>query len=233
MRAALVALVGFALFVVILLAFWFASLHRPARDQTSLPSAAATTAKGRRIDRGGEKPDRVIDPGKFAPLFGEDAHLERAAPRAPLSKLARPRRPHEDDAGLTLLYRPVAVAAGVFRTKAGTIRLKGIHPLAADETCVAASGERWPCGTFARTALRRFMRGRAIRCDLQSKTAVAATAVAENSPVVTTCMLAGDDIAGWLVSHGWARAAKGGLYGDLEKAARDAGLGIFGKPPSY
>jgi endonuclease YncB( thermonuclease family) len=46
------------------------------------------------------------------------------------------------------------------------------------------------------------------------------------------CSLAGYDVGTWLVENGWALSQAEGPYAEEEKAARDAGKGIFSGGPS-
>ena len=100
-----------------------------------------------------------------------------------------------------------------------TIRLAGIKPLRVDESCETAGGS-WPCGRFARTALRRLVRGRTISCD-PVKTS--------SSHIVTRCRSGGHDLSQWLVEQGWARASGEGLFAKESETARKAERGIWGK----
>jgi endonuclease YncB( thermonuclease family) len=72
---------------------------------------------------------------------------------------------------------------------------------------------------MARAALRRFVRGRAIECEVP--------AGAAEIPNPARCFVAGSDISEWLVAQGWAEAIDADLD-EAEKAARQAKLGLFG-----
>ena len=74
----------------------------------------------------------------------------------------------------------------------------------------------------ARTAMRNFVRGRALSCQVPAEPAEEVT--------VTTCLLAGDDLGAWLVENGWARAADDRFAGEAARA-RQEGRGLFGRPP--
>ncbi|MEN3791186.1 thermonuclease family protein [Fulvimarina sp. MAC3] len=145
--------------------------------------------------------------------------LRRVAPREPLSKLAAPKSEPES-IQQRLLPRPIAIDAGHIRIDRAMIVLPGIDAPAADARCGQGAGE-WPCGTRARTALRAYLRGRSVEC-------MAPRDFGEREETVTSsCTLAGEDIAGWIVSNGWAKAVPDGPYTDLESSARKAGRGIW------
>jgi endonuclease YncB( thermonuclease family) len=121
------------------------------------------------------------------------------------------------EARMERLYNPVVAAAGVIRTGQRELQLGRIEAPAAEMSC--GDGEAaWPCGRLARTALRRFVRGRAIEC--------AVPAGAEEIPDVAQCEVGGEDISAWLVAQGWAKA-DGDAYSKSEAEARAAGLGLW------
>jgi endonuclease YncB( thermonuclease family) len=122
-----------------------------------------------------------------------------------------------------LVYNSVISAAGVFELNGNVLVLPGIDIVSANETCSAPDGTRWPCGMVARTAFRNYVKGRAITCrmpDAPSQQSAAAE-----------CLLAGQDMAAWLVEQGWAHAKPATLYTDLETAAKNSKRGIHGNPP--
>lgn len=178
-------------------------------------SAAAQQAKEGRNGR-----VRVIAPSLItAPQFNPDS-LERIAPRAPLHSSATSAQEAEDGEG-TILFRPVASAAGRFSAQGHTITIAGIRILEPHRACGSPDGATWPCGMRARTAFRSWLRGRAVTCDLAGARRVAGAEVA-------SCALAGQDMGAWLVSNGWALADPEGPYLHAGKAAREARRGIFG-----
>lgn len=119
---------------------------------------------------------------------------------------------------------PVIENPGELVSQGTVIRLAGIEPLGADEHCNAGDGRTWPCGRFARTALRRLVRGRTLSCDpaalLEEETA---------SRIVTRCRAGGHDLSQWLVEQGWARDSGDGLFSHEAQTARKAERGIWGK----
>jgi endonuclease YncB( thermonuclease family) len=193
------------------------SLPAPAPGSADKPGVpAATEADPPRPSL----QSRVTAPEKPEPLE-KSAELERTAPREPLGDLGLAASPKKTDGG-TILYRPVASAAGRIETMGYSITLADIEPLDADETC-DFEGTSWPCGARARSAFRAFLRGRAVTCDVPPKPDGAVTP--------TTCRLGKQDVGAWLVANGWARATAG-PYADASENARSAGKGIFGPPPS-
>jgi endonuclease YncB( thermonuclease family) len=120
------------------------------------------------------------------------------------------------------LYNPIVVSAGVIKVREREIGLAAIEAPAFDARCEEGSAA-WPCGRMARAALRRFIRGRAIECEIP--------AGAEEIPDAARCEVAGTDISAWLIEQGWARRAVGAgdTYAEAETAAREAKLGLWGK----
>ncbi|MEI2298115.1 thermonuclease family protein [Ensifer sp. MJa1] len=163
---------------------------------------------------------RTIEPQQFGlPETVTSAPLERVEPRAPLSETDKEAKAA---AGPTVLYRPVAVAAGVLQFDKLTLQIDGIEPEQADRTC-ESGGKSWPCGVVARTAFRNFLRARAVSCDMpQGNAGASATA---------SCTLGGQDIATWLVDNGWAKPLAGSALEKRADAAREAKLGFYGDDP--
>ena len=86
-----------------------------------------------------------------------------------------------------------------------------------DRSC-GDGADAWPCGRLARAALRSFIHGRAIECEIP--------AGADAIPNPARCLVGGDDISEWLVAQGWAKRG-GGDYAEAEKTAKDGKLGLF------
>jgi len=176
-----------------------------------LPSATLPVASSRPVAAG----EMVLPPA-------EAGRLERVEPRAPLGELAQPVVRKRDPR--TLLFKPVATAAGRIESGGVTVSLAGIGIVEPDETCTDAAGKSWPCGARARAAFRMFLRGRAVDCALPSDLAV--------KQATAECTLAGHDLGEWLAETGWARATPDSPYAAQVEAARKAGLGIFGMAPA-
>ncbi|MGN6471739.1 MAG: thermonuclease family protein [Rhizobiaceae bacterium] len=193
------------------------SAQRPADP----PKASPPAEPARRQESPSKSPDvRVIAKGSIAgpEITGP---LERIAPREPLTAATKPLKREAFGPPVpsgTLLYQPVAKAAGEIEADGYTVRLAGIETTPADRTC-ADGGQSWPCGVVARTAFRAWMRGRAVACDVPS----------HPGEIATHCTLDGEDMALWLVRNGWAESA--GQYDEAEAKARQEKKGIFGPSP--
>lgn len=146
--------------------------------------------------------------------------LIREKPREPLSPLSQALPLPEPE--ITLFYRPVATGSASFDSMGYKLAIAGTESIGPDENCTTGSIV-WPCGTRARTAVRMWLRGRALTCKPPPKN--------KDAVAVVECSLGKQDVGAWLVSNGWARAAADGPYTKAEARARDAGMGIFGLPP--
>jgi endonuclease YncB( thermonuclease family) len=171
-----------------------------------------------------DRATRLVAAGGIAPPDLGDVPIERVEPRAPLGGLGLAAQPRPKEEG-PLLFRPVAVESAVVEAGERRIAIAGTVSVPPDRVCGAGEAS-WPCGASARTAFRLWLRGRALECDLPKE-----AASKEAGDIVAPCRLAGQDAGRWLVSNGWALAAPGGPYEEAERTARDAGKGIFGRPP--
>lgn len=170
------------------------------------------------------EPHAVRDVGgaSVPPPAGANEPLERIAPRTP-PKPEEPQGPpapvaDEGDRAF-LLFQPVIERAGVLIAEGRTLTLRGITPVDPARMCDGAAGISWPCGMNARTALRQFVRGRAVTCHLVDQQAETA---------VTDCRVGGQDIAAWLVENGWAEAAPASTLDRLAETAQAMHRGLFG-----
>lgn len=121
----------------------------------------------------------------------------------------------------TLLFQPVATSSTVFEAMGRTVAISGTADIDPNQTC--RFGETgWPCGQRARAAFNAWLRGRALKCLLPPD--------ADRFAIAAPCTLGKQDVGAWLVSNGWAMAARTGIYGKAEGVARDARMGIFGPP---
>ena len=171
-------------------------------------------------------PARPVATALVAPPQLDYGTLEREAPRDPLGPLGQalpppPVRP--DDWDGTILYRPVAVASAEFEAMGFRIAIAGTESVDPGQIC-KFDGAEWPCGIGARTAVRLWLRGRALSCIVPPE--------ADRQLLVAGCRLGEQDVGAWLVSNGWARAVAGGPYVLAEEQARKAKAGIFGPPPT-
>lgn len=189
------------------------NLAAPSPDvvprQETAPSAPVATEAGRAAVVRNVTPDDVTSLPRpaVAPVRLAQAKPPRPAPREPIAT-ARTER----------LFNPLVAGAGILRVGDRDIRLAGIEAPDADASC--GTGERaWPCGRMARAALRRFIRGRAVECDVP--------AGADAVPDTAQCSVAGTSLAAWLVAQGWAGRGDGD-HAESEARARQAKLGLWG-----
>jgi endonuclease YncB( thermonuclease family) len=121
------------------------------------------------------------------------------------------------------LGRITAESAGLLVIGDKKLQLAGVVPTDPNKTCTGPSGKEWPCGTIARTALRAFLRSRAITCDLPS---------AEWQGTVTaTCRFVKTDLSDWLARNGWAEPEAGSPLAAAGDEARKDNRGIYGDDP--
>lgn len=232
-RLSLLALLGIASFVAVYVALG------PREPQ---PAVVAETEEVAEADATPEQTNSIDDPARLddpvpvtfelRPGTGQIEELAdvrdvtppdmTAAPQVtgPLRRVNRPAP--ETQARGQRLFNPIVIAADTIKVRGRDIHLAGIDAPGFNARC-GAGAAAWPCGRMARAALRRFIRGRAIECEVP--------AGAEAIPDPATCRVAGDDIAQWLVAQGWAKPA-GDRYGEERDAARDANLGLWsnGRP---
>ncbi|MEM6846713.1 MAG: hypothetical protein AAF580_01370 [Pseudomonadota bacterium] len=125
-------------------------------------------------------------------------------------------------------YRLVVIeGANLINVRSHAISLGSITAPSADTVCTTQSGETWPCGRRARAALRRLVRRRAIDCmPLEEE-------LPQDRPLLASCSVAGIDLAGWLVEHGWASPVEDApeTLLALHREAREQALGLFSPTP--
>jgi endonuclease YncB( thermonuclease family) len=171
-------------------------------------------------------PARPVATAMVTPTELGDGTLEREAPRDPLGPLGQALPPppvKPDDWDGTILYRPVAVGSAEFEAMGYRIAIAGTQSIDPGQTC-RFEGVEWPCGVRVRTAVRLWLRGRALSCIIPAE--------ADRQVLVAGCRLGKQDVGSWLVSNGWARAVADGPYAPAEEQARKARMGIFGPPPT-
>src|SRR5262245_16110653 len=112
------------------------------------------------------QPAREVAPSLVTPPPVEREMLVRAEPRDPLGPLgqAKPPRKKEREGG-NLLFNPVATASARFEAMGYEVAIAGTESIDPAETCTY-KGSSWPCGIRARTAVRLWLRGRALACDI-------------------------------------------------------------------
>lgn len=183
-------------------------------------TAAGATGRLERIP-----PDAPRQPPALPPATAASAPSSAMADAAAASDASAASAPIGDQRETTLLYRPVAPAAGVIQEGKATVTVAGIDPLPAYRLC-GEGAEAWPCGMRARTAFRAWVRTRAVEC------AVPKDFEAKEESAVAACTLAGEDVGEWLVRNGWALAKAGSGYAAAEAAAKREGLGIWQAHPA-
>ena len=121
------------------------------------------------------------------------------------------------------LGRITAESAGLLVIGDKKLQLAGVVPTDPNQTCTGPSGKEWPCGTIARTALRAFLRARAITCDLPSAD--------WQGTITATCRFVKTDLSDWLARNGWAQAEVGSSLVAAGDEARKDNRGIYGDDP--
>lgn len=140
-------------------------------------------------------------------LAGTPTRVALPAPEKPKPQARRER-----------LFNPIVLAAGAIKVQRREVRFAGIDAPAFDERC-GEGADAWPCGRMARAALRGFIRGRAVECEVP--------AGAEDIPDPAYCSVGGDDIAEWLVAQGWAKPQDATFEAEADRA-REEKLGLWG-----
>lgn len=211
-----------AISLALLCAASFAAVYfamAPDADETVAPQSTEAVASAGREAQVPSAPKlepetvaaiRNVTPENFTAAPPVSGPLVRVAPQA------QEKPAEEKPARLERLYNPVVVSAGAIKVGDDEVRLAGIAVTEPDKSC-GEGASAWPCGRLARAALRSFIRGRAIECEIP--------AGADAIPNPARCLVGGEDISAWLAAQGWAEAD--GAYDDDAKAARDEKLGLF------
>jgi len=173
------------------------ALPKDALSKNALPDWAKFNEK----EPGQAKPDtKTAVPGKASPL-------EPAKPTAALQAKR--------------FYRAVVRDGGSLETDGVTITLGGIDVKGLTGQCKDTKGQDWPCGRYARAALIRLIRGRAVLCQVPVS--------GEHKALTARCSVGGKDLSLWMVRQGWAEpkaSAKAELTTALD-TARKRRLGIW------
>lgn len=101
------------------------------------------------------------------------------------------------------------------------IRLWGIDAPELRQEC-SKGGVRYACGKIARDNLDLLLAGQSVQCEEKDRDRYGRT--------VALCTAGGEDVAGWMVSHGWALdwpKYSGGRYSVQQAEAKNAGLGLW------
>lgn len=209
MRRLLFATIVLIIFILLGQRVEFRGENNPVTSQNGVSTDTATSRKV--LERLSDKV-RQVTPPEVLPAPELSGVLVERLPAKELPP--KPPRPPKPDQWL----RPKVVSAGIFKSNGKTIKLTGIAPLQLEKKCEDKLGNFWPCGMFARTALRQFVRGRPIEC--------APTEGAEVAIIETRCSLAGFDISAWLVWQGWGVPEDGLFETELDQAQNN-GHGIW------
>jgi endonuclease YncB( thermonuclease family) len=127
-------------------------------------------------------------------------------------------------------FRVLVDDAGTLVAGRRTLRLADVDVPAADAECGDASGNRWSCGTRARTALRKLVRYRAVDCLPLGEVGFDS---AEDALYVVRCSAGKTDLATWLVENGWASPADEAApaLASLGETARSENRGLWQTEP--
>ncbi|MGA9444487.1 MAG: thermonuclease family protein [Methyloceanibacter sp.] len=118
-------------------------------------------------------------------------------------------------------YRVVVQDGGSIQADDTTITLAEIEVEGLTGKCEDSRGQAWPCGRFARTALTRLIRGRAVLCSVP--------ATGEETNLTARCAVGGKDLSLWMVTHGWAKpkAPASTVLTEAAETAQERRLGIW------
>ena len=159
-------------------------------------------------EKAGENPDEKASQN----LAAVDAKGDDPAPNGAASKpVLQPKR----------FYRVEVRDGGSLKAGGTTIVLAGIKVDGLAGTCKDKSGRDWPCGRYARAALTRLIRGRAVICHVPLS--------ASHKGVTARCTVGGTDMSHWMVRQGWATPASQSdvTLVKAANAARERKLGIW------
>ena len=166
---------------------------------------------------------RIVDENEqsSSPQTSDDRLIARLPSAAPKPTIKKPQKTLQRNISIELV-RPLVERAGWMTTDDYTISLNNIEAPSPKDWCQGMS-KPWPCGPLARTAMRKFIRGRTAICITQAQE----DNNSNNIPRSAQCLVGGVDVAKWLVEQGWAIADAGS---ELEKSmavARDKKKGLW------
>ena len=200
MRGWRFTLIASAIFFVLFL-YVFLSEGEQSRQSGVAPAGSPPIMEPRRQVRD-VTPKEVLQPPKLDTEVLE--RLPAVEPPPPPQKPPEPVR----------WKQPVIKASGILEFNGTVMELSGIRPLELDQTCQSEDGRQWPCGRFARTAFRNFVRSRTLSCRPASEIPATGT-------LRSRCDLGGKDLSGWLVRNGWALPSLKIFSEALQEAKRD------------
>jgi endonuclease YncB( thermonuclease family) len=119
------------------------------------------------------------------------------------------------------LYRVIVVDGGTLKAGGTTITLDGIQVRDAEAVCKDSQGRKWACGTRARAALTRLIRGRAVECKVPPS--------AKPKTMTARCTVGGTDLSLWMARQGWAEVDASGdeRLADAAGGARKKKIGLW------
>ncbi len=209
------------LVIAVALASWYVSAFYHGLSNQQLrsddPAKESETAAARLTVEPVKKGLRKVGGDDFSAPQIREEKIVRLPPKAIV-------QPAEDSSEDLSERRPVRLSLPVIdvagRVDAGGYRVQiaGIATPSVGQLC--GSGETiWPCGTTARTAMRRFIRNRNLMCILPKKP--------PKHVVEAQCTVGGKDIAEWMVMRGWAVVADGSPLEQRMNEARDKYRGMW------
>ncbi len=128
----------------------------------------------------------VTPPGVTRPPPAEGPLVREPPPPAP-PEPARWRR----------FFLPETLDAATFRVDRLVIHVSGVAVPPAAGVCPLPDGETWPCGRTALSALRSFVRSRAVECYFPKPDGL--------EEVIAPCRIGKTDLGSWLLRQGWAK----------------------------
>ena len=136
-----------SLLVTVAFVWYLVTLPQPAQPPTGTGEQSARVFES-------VKPVRDVTPENLlkAPQVTTEVleRLPAVEPPPPPPRKPKPKR----------LQKPEVIAAGILKTGGKTVILAGIEAIPLNKKCGTEAKIEWPCGMFARTDLRRFVRGR-------------------------------------------------------------------------
>ena len=173
-------------------------------------------------DTGGQLFTKPLSKDAAAPEAkpGQEAESKDVAAATP-GGAAQQAQPPESLLQPKRFYRVVVQDGGSIQAGDTTITLAGIDVEGLSEKCEDSRGQAWPCGRFARSALTRLIRGRAVQCGVP--------AAGEDTNLTARCAVGGKDLSLWMVTHGWAKpkAPASTALTEAAETAQERRLGIW------
>ena len=203
-----------------------------ATEKTSpepVPSSAAgsietpRTSTIKRVETTEISQARPIAPGIVAPP-AVTGPLEREEPRAALSSIGPANPPVEvaTKAGrrkAQLLHVPLVTGVATLEAGGHVVELEGVKTPDPSLRCMDSDGTEQPCGMMARSAVRQWVRSRAVICAVPDQPS--------DVEIKTWCSLAGKDMGLWLAENGWLLEADTPELNSALEKARQQRLGIY------